>query len=220
MVKNLNKQNYQIITKQIHWIRHAETFSNTSELNYQIIDPHLTSKGIEQCFKLKKQFEDDNFFSNVELVVVSPLFRTLETASNIFDSLVYKAKFICLEEIREQMNKPCHKRKPIHTKKNLYKYIDFSTLTDIDTEFDKHNLNENINNVIKRIKWFLNWIETRKEKNIVVITHGNFLLPLFNKVLPSMLAHSNIINNHNNLSNDFFNNCECKTTIIKYKIYS
>ena len=53
----------------------------------------------------------------IDLIVVSPLTRTLQTNFEIFNSLFYTTPIISLDEIREQMGKPCHMRYDIKIKK-------------------------------------------------------------------------------------------------------
>ncbi len=191
--------------KIIYWIRHGESLSNTSELNSLIIDPSLTPKGISECESLKKYIKSNDIFNDIDLVVVSPLTRTLETCFNVFDELIYKVNFISLDEIREQIDKPCHKRNKISNIKNKYKFIDFSNVINDDIMYLKYKGLEPKSNVISRCKWFVKWLKNRKEKNIVVITHGNFLFPLFNEILK-------------NVSNKaFFINCEMRKYILDNK---
>ena len=185
--------------KKIYWIRHGESLSNVSDLNHNIIDPDLTSNGMKQCEELKKKIQFDNLYNQIELIVVSPLTRSLETSKNIFDKLIFKTKFICLEEIREHIDKPCHKRKKKNILIKKYKFIDFSNL-EHENDFLYENFNglETKNEVINRCIKFIRWLKNRREKNIFVVTHGNFLYPMFNNVLKNV---------HNKT---FFSNCELR----------
>lgn len=193
------------MTKTLYWIRHGESLSNVSELNYSIIDPNLTSNGIHQCMNLKKYLKTNKIITNIELVIVSPLERTLETCANIIDidSHNDSIKIISLDEIREHINEPCHKRKNIKEKKKKYPFINFDKITnDVDTMYKKFNGNEPKSNVISRCEWFINWLKKQKEKNILIITHGNFLLPMFIHVL----THTD--------NKNFFLNCEIRKTVL------
>jgi broad specificity phosphatase PhoE len=185
--------------KKIYWIRHGESFSNTSDLNHNIIDPYLTKHGIEQCEILKNKIKSDNLYEKIDLVVVSPLSRSLQTCSNVFDNLIYQVNFICMEEVREHINQPCHKRKTKLELKNKYKFIDFSNLIyEDDYLYMKYNGNESKSEIIIRCNKFIKWLKSRKEKNIVVVSHGNFLFPMFNDVLKDIPNKS------------FFTNCELR----------
>ena len=185
--------------KKIYWIRHGESFSNTSDLNNSIIDPDLTVYGIEQCQVLKNKMKNENLYGKIDLIVVSPLSRSLQTCSNLFDNLIYNSNFVCVEEVREHINKPCHKRKNKKELINKYKYIDFSNIIyEDDYLYDKYNCNEPKSEVIKRCNKFIKWLKCRKENHIVVISHGNFLFPMFNDVLKDSINKS------------FFTNCELR----------
>lgn len=197
-----------MVKKQIYWIRHAESYSNISNNYDNVIDPNLTQDGIKQCEQLKKKIKSNgfnkfngvnNFDDKIDLIVVSPLTRALETCSNVFNEFIGRVKFVCLEDIRERIDKPCHKRKQKKTLKNKYEFIDFSNLVSDDDElYNKYNGLEKKSNIIKRCNKFVKWLKDREELNIVVITHGNFLYPMFNNVL------DNIPNK------TFFYNCELR----------
>lgn len=200
MYKSINKKN-------VYWIRHAESLSNIAESNQKIIDPSLTSLGYSQCEELKKYLQKNQIINTIDLIVVSPLNRTLETCKNIInDNIINSVEIISLDEIRERINHPCHKRHSILKKKLKYKYINFNKIkNNYDDMYNKFNGMEPETNVISRCEWFIKWLKARKEKNILVITHGNFLLPMF----------SNILNNITNIENkNFFSNCEIRKTII------
>lgn len=55
--------------------------------------------------------------------------------------------------------------------------------------------------IIARAHKFLEWINNRPEKNIVVVTHSAFLVVLFNKVV---ICNSDM--------SKWFENCEMRTT--------
>jgi broad specificity phosphatase PhoE len=85
-----------------------------------------------------------------------------------------------------------------------YKFINFNKIIDKDEDliYKKFNGQEPKTNVISRCEWFVNWLKKRKEKNIMIITHGNFLLPMFTNILTD-------VENKN-----FFSNCEIRRNIL------
>jgi len=190
--------------KTIYWIRHGESLSNVSESNYQIVDPSLTLKGLSQCEKLKKYLEINKIIEYIDLIVVSPLNRTLETCQNIINKKLHNnIKIISLDEIREHINYPCHKRISIEEKKKKYKFINFDKIyNNQDYMYNKFNGNESKKNVISRCEWFIDWLKNRNEKNIMVITHGNFLFPMFENILINVYDKT------------FFLNCELRKNIL------
>lgn len=190
--------------KILYWIRHGESLSNISESNYLIVDPGLTSNGITQCKNLKTFIINNKIMDKIDLIVVSPLYRTLETCANIIDIEANKdLEIISLDEVREHINQPCHKRKSIKEKKKKYKFVNFKKIQyDEDLTYKKFNGQESKQNVISRCEWFVDWLKNRKEKNIMIITHGNFLFPMFTNVLTD-------VENKN-----FFSNCEIRKNIL------
>lgn len=187
--------------KNIYWIRHAEALSNISKTNYEIVDPGLTPLGYTQCEDLKKYLQSNKIIDLIDLIVVSPLERTLETCNKIINQYHNSIPIISMDEIREHINHPCHKRKSISKKKLQYKFVNFNQIVDdSDLMYNKFNGNEPKSNVISRCEWFIKWLKNRREKNILVITHGNFLFPMFN-----------LIDAENK---NFFSNCEIR----KYNI--
>jgi len=138
------------------------------------------------------------------LIVVSPLNRTLETYINVIDKKKCEnISTISLDEIREHINQPCHKRMPISEKRKKYKFVNFDKIkNNQDLMYDKFNGLEPKTNVIQRCEWFINWLKNRKEKNIIIITHGNFLFPMFLDILTDMENKT------------FFSNCELRKNIL------
>ena len=68
-------------TKTLHFIRHGEGWHNVGLAN---MDAHLTPRGWAQAHALGRHMQDHDVTRNVQLVIVSPLMRTLETAAGVF----------------------------------------------------------------------------------------------------------------------------------------
>ena len=156
----------------IHCVRHAQGFHNLSVANHQMHDPLLTKLGEEQCKRLQRDFPD---MSKVDLVVASPLKRTIYTALIGFEPAIREKglKVIAMPELQETSDLPCDTG---------------STPEEIAKEFegkpvDLSLVKEGWNN--KRMKWAptataiekrardaRTWLMARPEKEIVVVTHG------------------------------------------------
>ena len=103
------------MNKNIYLIRHGEAQHNINYLKYgsktfydiNFIDTKLTPNGHKQSSNLNKLWKNIN---DIEIVLVSPLYRTLETATNIFKN--YNIPIISLEDLREFPNTKhtCNKR--------------------------------------------------------------------------------------------------------------
>lgn len=176
--------------KIIHFVRHAEGHHNVAgekdRRNYllpQLMDATLSDLGIQQCMTVQASCE---IFDKVDLVVVSPLRRTLQTATICFPGLIDKCPWIALECIREAMgNYPCNKRNRLSLCSPNFSHISFNEiLSDEDPLYDTFcGKRESISSIADRCNQFLDWVLKREENNVVVVSHSEFLYVLFNHVL-------------------------------------
>eukprot|EP01084_Bolivina_argentea_P037616 69572_1 len=70
---------------KIAFIRHAEAMNNVDSYYWEVQDTWLTNKGEKSIQELKKRLEKTDFYNNIELVISSPLLRTLQTSFGIFE---------------------------------------------------------------------------------------------------------------------------------------
>lgn len=158
----------------IHCVRHAQGFHNLSVANHSMHDPLLTPFGEQQCRDLQKNFP---YHSQVDLVVASPLKRTIYTALLAFSNDISNKKLevIGLPELQETSDLPCDTG---------------SSSTELAKEFQGKPVSLGLvkdgwNN--KRGRWAptteainersrdaRKWLMARPEKDIVVVTHGSF----------------------------------------------
>lgn len=163
----------------VHLVRHAQGFHNLSVKNHAMHDPLLTPAGIEQCRILAKDFP---FKNDVELVVASPLKRTIYTALYSFPEPIEKRhlKVIAMPELQETSDLPCDTgSSPAEVAKEFQsKPIDLSA---IETPEGQHWNSKtgkwapNADAIIARAAAARKWLLSRPEKDIVVVTHGGFL---------------------------------------------
>lgn len=168
---------------KIIFIRHAEGYHNIGKIrkqfiffgkpkskNWKIKFPKLTKKGIEQCLEVKEKILNLNL--SIDKIYVSPLTRTLETATTIFEKA---NNIISIEEIRENVVNPCDYREPVLVQKSKFKHIDFSNINDIGNI----NKTESKSQIDNRCHEFFERLKNDKKNNnckiIVVVTHGAFL---------------------------------------------
>lgn len=159
-------------------IRHGEATHNTlyNEIGMKAFfdknnyDTELTEKGYNQAIELGK-----NWNINVDLVIVSPLKRTLQTAMNIFKNIDCPIIALdCLKEYPQGLH-TCNKRTCKLEIQQLFPSIDFSLL---DSEKDEMWCDirlETIDELLERINKMYNFIENRSEKNIVLVGHNGFI---------------------------------------------
>ncbi len=200
--------------KIIHFVRHAEGYHNLANKNdnkygylrADLMDASITKYGISQCQDLHHSTKDK--MKKVELLVVSPMHRTIQTALHSFPQLQTSIPWIALEAVREQTGShPCDKRNPITQHKNTYKTVNFDSIThDHDPLYDKYFLREPDTDVVKRCNEFLEWLGTRQEKEIIVVTHSAYLRHLFNKVLHTTSEYDRTT----------FANCEIRSYILRF----
>ena len=189
-------------TKTIHCIRHGEGWHNIGLANH---DAQLTPKGWQQAHSLGLHMQKYEITRSVQLVVVSPLMRALETAAGVFGApsssttskeLLMKAQseipevraphpavmqpsgLTCLanELCRERLGpSSCDSRRKCSEAAASFPGIDFS-LIDNDADIHWHPGNvEPEEAVVLRGRQFLQWLMSLPQSNIAVVTHSAFL---------------------------------------------
>lgn len=190
-------------TKIIHLVRHGQAFHNlladkatelgiawqqfvdTPENPYvapELLDAPLTEKGRQQALSLRHKLE--TLSHTPQIVVVSPLCRTLQTALLAFTDLIGRAPFVAHELVREETGvHRCDQRRSRDLHALEFPHVDFGQLaSDQDAIFDAHR-RESKQQVAERIYAFLEWLEQRPEEHILVTSHSGWLLTLMNAVV-------------------------------------
>jgi broad specificity phosphatase PhoE len=220
-------------------VRHAQGIHNVAgEKDHDAyssedyFDAHLTPLGWEQVDNLREHVHASGLFKKVELVIVSPLLRTLQTAVGVFGgegckdetplmvensgnsvrpaiSALNCPPFITKELCREHIGvHPCDRRRSVTEYKSMFPAVDFSLIeSDADTLW-KTDVREKNEEVAIRGMKFINWLWTRKEKEIAVVTHSGFLVP-------TLSAYGNDC--HPSVKQElstFFKNCELRSVVI------
>lgn len=213
-------------TRKVHFIRHAEGYHNAetektgsnhcllkpegkTASEHPLYDSRLTPKGVDQAVCLRKILahrpSGGRSFTAFDLVVVSPLTRTCETALHVFGnprkpglpaflcdgeapygSPEHKAgvkvpapRFLVREECRERFGHyVCDGRRSIEEIRREFPDFDFS---EVATNEDKYYTDERESDedCCARAVQFLEWLNSRPEKCIAVVTHSSFLRHLF-----------------------------------------
>lgn len=176
--------------KIVHLVRHAEGYHNIAGredpreyLREDLVDAELSELGFQQCKDLHKEIK--HRLKNVELLVVSPMNRTIQTAFHSFHHLEGQIPWIAVEDIREVTGlHPCDRRLNISQHSQRYPFVDFGLIeSDEDQLFPRYTGREPIEDVEKRAHQFLDWLKSRPEKEIIVVTHSAFLRYLFRNAL-------------------------------------
>lgn len=171
------------MVKTLYFIRHGQAMHNPDVDIYgkdiltdkKYFDAKLTTEGILQCKEYVLDIESD-------VVFVSPLYRTLQTANLMFGKT--GNKIMALENIRERFGvRPCDKRRSLSILRKDFPHIDFTNCEEgYDDPIWTVDHRETEVEIKDRIKNFLEWIKTREEDKIVIVTHQGFMLRLY-KVL-------------------------------------
>ncbi|CAK9148516.1 unnamed protein product, partial [Ilex paraguariensis] len=254
----------QFSASPLSQVRHAQGVHNVegekdhnAYLSPELFDAHLTPLGWQQVDNLRKHVHASGLSKKIELVITSPLLRTMQTAVGAFGGegysdgidvpplMVAKAgnssrpaisslncpPFVAVELCREHLlyastwNEP----NPHHIAKykNVRVFIGvirgealasisffFLKLIfhwQIESDADvlwKTDIRETNEDLAARGMKFMNWLWTRKEKEIAVVTHSGFLIH-------TLSAFGNDC--HPSVKSAIckpFNNCELRSVVI------
>ena len=159
----------------IHFVRHGQGVHNTGSGNYNISDPELTALGIDQCRALRTSFPNPDA---IQLVVASPLRRTLDTALHAFEPVVKRLNkpIIALPELQETGEIPCDTGSPVHVLVEKYKDLPVDLgLLDGEWHVKRGKYAQTDAKISARAKVARQWLQAREESDIVVVTHGGYL---------------------------------------------
>lgn len=170
-------------------------------------DATLTDVGINQCKVLSESSVGS--VTKAELLVVSPLRRTMQTATYSFPQLQGKIPWVAVECLRETTGlHPCDRRRSITEHKEAFKYIDFSEISDdTDPLYYKYTLREPKADVTLRTQQFMQWLKERPEKEIIVVSHHGYMMNLF---------HNSIKTAEPEKDDTPFENCEIRSFVVQF----
>jgi broad specificity phosphatase PhoE len=166
------------MSKILHLVRHGHSLHN--ELFHKIgvqafripmtIDSPLTQEGHLQSIELGHSWQNKK---DIELILVSPLTRALETCMNIFGDT--EIPIISNEFLREYPigEDTCNKRSSLTLLKNRFPKIDFQLDVDRDTLW-KEDYRENMIELEQRLEKMITYLQKRPEKNIAIVGHSSF----------------------------------------------
>ena len=167
-----------MVIKTVYCIRHGlalhnklyETMGSSAYTTFR--DTHLLEEGYNQARHLGLNWEKIN---EIELVVVSPLSRTIETSQMIFGDS-YK-KTIIKDTVLEYPlggDEIANKRKNRDELKLLFGFNNISFELELN-EYEWPRERESISDLDNRIVDFLEWVGKLKEDKIALVCHNSFL---------------------------------------------
>jgi broad specificity phosphatase PhoE len=177
---NQNNQNnqYNQYNKIVFFIRHSQGEHNFHE-NYDLHNPSLTEHGKSQTIELNKKLIKLNTYfktisSGFEVVLTSPLRRTLETGMIAFSNELDKIKKIIVPELNEFVSFQCDRGNLKNTMVN--KFPDFEYPLDYDEKCNKiWKKQEQYEDLGKRCDELHDYLAARPEKIIACVSHRNLI---------------------------------------------
>lgn len=161
----------------VHLVRHAQGLHNTDIAHHQMRDPVLTAVGERQCNLLAHAFGQRA--DEVELVVASPLRRTLYTALWAFEEPIKskKLRVVAMPGIQETSDMPCDIGSGVDAlTREFAKYpVDLRRVESGWNDKTAPKWAPRATPIKMRARETRQWLRERKEKHIVVVTHGGFL---------------------------------------------
>jgi broad specificity phosphatase PhoE len=173
--KSKTTDEQQSTSKTLFLIRHGQSIANRDydeSITYR--DAGLTEQGIAQAKALQKELE----LAQLDLVVVSPLTRALQTCQNALPPS-YSGPVLVLPDIAEVCSSyySCGQKRSVVQPK-FPDTFDWTNVPMDDTwwwPYDQKYRSETNEYQMKRIENFRNFIKERPEKRIAVFSHGDYL---------------------------------------------
>ncbi|RPA96805.1 phosphoglycerate mutase-like protein [Choiromyces venosus 120613-1] len=159
--------------KIITLVRHGQAHNNVDG-KYYLHDPYLTPLGETQCHELSNKFPPK---PAVELLVSSPLKRTIQTTLLGFKKLVESGvKLELLAELQEASELPCDtgSSRRVLEKEGMFKGLDFSGLPE-DWTSKQGKWAPDPDLLRERARVVRKWLKARSESHVVAVLHGGFL---------------------------------------------
>ncbi|KAL8940521.1 MAG: hypothetical protein Q9216_002771 [Gyalolechia sp. 2 TL-2023] len=158
----------------LHLVRHAQAVHNLTPANQGMLDPPLTPHGEEQCRDLCTRFP---YHSSINLVVTSPLRRTIQTSLLAFQPEISRGiNCIALPEVQETGGFPCDTGSKLSAIKVEFKDkpVNFTRVPE-DWDSKQGKWAANTAAIGARCREARKWLKGREEDAIVVVTHGGLL---------------------------------------------
>lgn len=176
--------------RSILCIRHGQSTANVAYdetgIDPGVPDARLTPKGEAQVAEARDLLRDHP----VDLVVVTPLTRALQTAYGIFGGHPSTPRFVVEALHRERLEGSCDiGRAPAYLVAE-YPTLDFSHLDDIwwhaEGDVDPRGFHvEPLETTLERVRLFRAFLTGRSERHVAVVGHGTFFYHLTGVFLPN-----------------------------------
>ncbi|MBA0745916.1 hypothetical protein Gogos_008474 [Gossypium gossypioides] len=172
--------------KIIHLVRHGQAMHNVEGdkdrnalLSPHLFDAQLSPLGLQQVCKLRKEVHARGLFKRIELVVTSPLYSADEGNTDNFSAKpggLDCPQIMAVELCRDRLGvRPCDMRRKVSECEALFPSIDFSMMDGEDDSMWNPDIREPEEEIAARMVLFMNWLWTRPEQEIVIVSHGIIL---------------------------------------------
>lgn len=180
--------------KVLHFLRHAEAEVNAAgrafekddprkkavRLGMKYFDSRLSEKGLAACKELRVgTYKGRLAPPSVQLVLVSPLTRALQTATAVFGcGEAGQPSLISVEALREFCGKafqPCDSRRDPKELSADFPHAAFENVPAGPDTLLGPEVVESPESADARIRWLLSWIRSRPETNIACVGHMQIL---------------------------------------------
>ncbi|XP_044474997.1 phosphoglycerate mutase-like protein [Mangifera indica] len=173
--------------KILHLVRHGQAMHNVEAekslealLSPKLFDAELSDLGREQVAKLRKRVLANELLKKIDLIVVSPQLRAMQTAVGVFG---------CEDHMNvyglDKCKPPVTVANDLNAKPGLNccscpAFLAFEKCRDRMMESDEDELwnpdiRESYKEIFYRMVEFVEWLWTRPEKEIVIVSHGVIL---------------------------------------------
>ena len=194
--QNLNDYGCQIL-KQVRIYRHGQAEHNLEDPKGKILPngKHASKSFIKDSLLTdngKKDAEsiDLNWLKNSKskIVFVSPLKRTLQTATIAVEANKINSKILSYENLREVNNHhKCNHRDSIKNTEQMFTNVDFSLIKNHKGPKSGLEIRKDFREVImllrKRSKKILDFLKERKETHIAIFSHGRLMSSLLTELM-------------------------------------
>lgn len=192
--------------KLFYFVRHGESLLNAAGIR-QGSEGSLSEKGQSQAHETGKRLTTHR----IDVILASPYIRTKETADIINGELGDKKKIEYIDLLHERRNPSEIIGKPM-SDPDVSRIVDTIDKTFHSNDF-RYSDEENFQDLKDRARTLLEYLASRAEKNILVVTHGIFL-----RMIVAYIEYGERLNaaTYNTLS--FFNaSNNAAITICEYK---
>ncbi|RZC88430.1 hypothetical protein C5167_016231 [Papaver somniferum] len=171
-------------TKTLHLVRHAhgahqlEVEDRDALKSEELFDAQLSLQGWQQVDNLNKHINECGLAKKVELVIVSPLLRTMQTAVGAFGGVGDYADGTDVTPLMVENAGNSNRSATSNINTPPFLAVELCRERLIENEEDvlwKADARESYESLAVRGMQFIDWLWTRKEKEIAVVTHSCFL---------------------------------------------